>query len=485
MKKTHTTILLQKLLAALMIASSCLFLIFLYHDLAICDDTIWHIKLGEDILSNHRLESTVSHSMHSTPFIQHEWASEILLSVINNISGITGLLFFSALMYFIGFMFCTFKNEFRLEKAVLISLLVFLGFRKTLYIIPDTIGMLLMLLGGAVITSKISVQRKLIYNALITVLIANFHGGVLIGYITQMIIFTVVETIFALRKKQSDIKVAGCLLGQSILCGLINPYGIKLYTYALMLKNENSVSYFYDWQPYHFSGLLPIIAFCILLFSLVYGFYKKIKAGKTFNKNDLLKVSLVILWLIMMLTYQRCINIFIYTLIYQFGEYISEGLSDAGDFIRKHIRLFTGTFAIISVLFLIGSLNIVKHKNIQEKVSSFIPEEVVVKLNSENRTVFNDWNIGGYLIYNNIDVFADGRTDPYLKSYNGGKDIIGEYCNACYYPEVMNQLHSEYNIDTLIFRNNTTQSELYRNIPEWKTEYKSEDLIILYWAENE
>ena len=484
MKETQHTV-LQKTLATLMIVSSCLFLIFLYHDLAICDDTIWHIKLGEDILSNHRLETTVSHSIHNTPFIQHEWASEILLSSINNISGTTGLLFFSALMYFAGFMFCTFKSEFRLEKAVFVSILVFLGFRKTLYIIPDTIGMLLMLFGGAVITSKISVQKKLIYNAILTILIANFHGGVLIGYITQITIFVAIETIFALQKKQSDIKIAVLLLGQSILCGLVNPYGIKLYSYALMLKNESSVSYFYDWQPYHFSGILPITAFCILLFVLAYGFYKKVKMGRTFCKTDLLKVSLVLLWLIMMLTYQRCINIFVYTLAYQLGEYISEGLSDIGNFIRKHIKLFIGIFAIANILFLVGSLNTIKHKNIQEKVNSCIPEKVVVKLNSENRTVFNDWNIGGYLIYSDIDVFADGRTDPYLKSYNGGIDIIGKYCNACYYPDVMKQLHSEYNIDTLIFRNNTTQSELYRNIPEWKVEYESESLIILYWAENE
>ena len=73
---------------------------------------------------------------------------------------------------------------------------------------------------------------------------------------------------------------------------------------------------------------------------------------------------------------------------------------------------------------------------------------ISVLKNEKPKRLYNYYDYGGYLLYNNIDVFIDGRADLYSK-YN-----YKDYYNISVMSRDYNKLIKKYNFDYFIIPNN-------------------------------
>lgn len=442
----------------------------------ICSDTLWHIKIGDWII-NHGIPHTTPYTIHKDlPFMAHEWLFDVGISIFNSIGGYRGLVLISIVICIIGFSIMVFKgNNNVLPKALMVLLISFLGFTKDIYAIPDIIGVIIIISSNFLFLSRIEEKKKYIINAILVVLLVNVHGGSFSAYIAQIILYLFVDIIYLIILKQKvNIKYYSVLISSTFLVGCINPYGISLYGYAFKMLTSNISQYMADWQPYKFLGIGQIF---IYIFCIIFIFAGNKELSK-FNKEDVIKYGIIFLWTAMTFKYQRCINLLTYSLIAFGGDWVSFALIALTKKCKKYMKcLIPLNVVIVTLLF-----GIMLEKNNYNKVSEYtdrtIPRDVIEYLKND-KVVFNYTNLGGYLIYNDINTFIDGRTDPYMIQFNKKNDIVTEHLKACYYSDYMENLVRKYNINILIFNNNTTQSEMYDHNSNYRKVY-SDKKIVLY-----
>lgn len=464
--------LLNTIICILLIIASVL--IIALRSEILCSDALWHLKNGEWIVNN-GLTNTLPYTIHDNlPFMAHEWLFDIVAYGIDTLLGYRGIVIISVMLYVLGFGIMTFyKKENRLEKAFLVFLFGFLGFSKILMFIPDTIGVVLIISSNFIWLSNLDIKKKTIANIVFTILIANLHGATLTAYITQLCLYVFVDGMYYIFKKEkADVKSHLILIGTALASGLINPYGIKTYAYSFYMLGADFANYMVDWQPYSFRGIGPIIVF---VFCMVFMFAGN-KNLKELRKEDVIRYGIICLWLMMTFKYQRCINLLCYSLVAFGGDWIAFGLKSVCKLFKKK-WLSLSVLSVLVIALFTSFIDKHNYSTTSEYVGQTISKEAVDYLKADGKTVFNYLNLSGYLMYENVDVFIDGRTDPYMKSFNKTEDITHEHLKACYYPDCMKELTNKYGFTDIILENNTVISELYKQAG-FKEVYSDEKVII-------
>jgi len=103
------------------------------------------------------------------------------------------------------------------------------------------------------------------------------------------------------------------------------------------------------------------------------------------------------------------------------------------------------------------------------------PSAAVSILNSYNpKRVFNDYDLGGYLIWRGVPTYIDGRTELY------GEDFMVEHnaASALEKPMRFFELLKDYNIDATILRRRTAGSKLLDRLPEWQQVYADDVAVV-------
>jgi len=104
------------------------------------------------------------------------------------------------------------------------------------------------------------------------------------------------------------------------------------------------------------------------------------------------------------------------------------------------------------------------------------PSTAVTILKSYNpKRVFNDYDLGGYLIWRGVPTYIDGRTELY------GEDFMVEHnaASALAKPMRFFELLDQYKIDATILRRQTAGSKLLDRMPEWQQVY-SDDVAVVH-----
>ena len=88
-------------------------------------------------------------------------------------------------------------------------------------------------------------------------------------------------------------------------------------------------------------------------------------------------------------------------------------------------------FLTCSYSFLLYSLNLSSY---DYNISAMYPVATVkyLKNNADysNIKLYNDFNFGSFLEFNDIPVFIDSRAEVYIKEFNGGFDIVSDYLDT-------------------------------------------------------
>ena len=457
---------LSIILGIVAIVSSVLLL--LVHTGIIFDtDSAWHYKVGE-LVSKSGIPTKDTFSIHKgLNFMAHEWLFDVFLFHLKSAFGYKGVIVADFIFLCLAMLISVFysnKNVFL--KSVFFLLFILLNFHKNASFKPDTVAVVLVLLSAITLMSDWSTRKKLIINGLIVLLIANIHGGMLVTVVIQSLVILFAECI---TKKVS--KTTIYCIGQSIIFGCINPYGIKIYTYWFkMLFDSTSVKYIIDWQPYHFNNVLTLIFLALFIALALLGG----KDLKKFTKETVQKYALICMWLVSFLWYQRCINIFLYFLIMLCGDSVVSGL---GFLVKDYVSIFnkikkiliTVSYVVVlsSFTYIALSFQTTFSKNVDNYITdTYFNKEMLSYLNIKGVVPYNFVDSGGYLIYLDKKVFIDGRIDPYIGSF-GNKDILLDSVSCQYYMSDIDALVRNYNINVMIVVKGGFASELLLQSSEW------------------
>ncbi len=383
-------------------------------------DYFWHIKAGEYMFKNGVLTHDVfSWSVNGKYWMSHEWLFEIIIYGFKCIFGNLHILIYSFICILSLLLIIFFSNKKDFLKNPLFGIIWGVLSIVLVYYVQGRPQLLSYILLCLVIwfcmdLYKNKDSKKIYFIPLISILWANIHGGSSnLSYLFCFIFLIVGLFQFDIGKIKSNriskkqlrkFFIVGII---SLLCISINIHGFKMIIYPyLNMADSLMISTISEWRPtslsdinhYHYLFFLVIILFVFLL------------SKKKINLIDL------VLFGICVFLGLKSIRFWSYTYIimsYVIFNYIERRREDPG----------TKTIMIILSCLLIGAF-ITRMDGMMKRLNDYsLSNKLVDTIKAEKpKRLFNMYDYGGELVYNDIKVFIDGRADLYSK-YNY-KDYI-------------------------------------------------------------
>lgn len=403
-----------------------LFMTMLFHK---DSDYFWHIKAGEYMFNNGILTKDVfSWFMNGKYWMSHEWAFDYLIYLLKHLFGCSHLFIYPFVCILGLLLILFFSNKKNYLKNIIFSLVWLVGFLIFCVFIQARPHMMSFLFVALTIwflydLFKNENSKKIYLLPIVTLLWANFHGGSSnLGYLFCLIFVIVGLFKFncgkieatRLNKKQIIKYLSVALICALVIC--INPHGVEMlmYPYSNILDTV-MINFISEWQPTVLSNMSHYPYFILVIFVVFVMLFSKEKIK--FIDLALLGVS-VFLGL-------KSIRFWSYTYIlmnYVIFNYIPERKIDRGT---------------TRILFMLGAIFLgifITNFGILEKEYSkiSISKEMIETIKKESpERLFNMYDYGGELIYNDIKVFVDGRADLYsrynLSDYSNISMLNGDY----------------------------------------------------------
>lgn len=413
-------------------------------------DGYWHYKVGEYIVQNHEIPKEAIFSWYglenNLEWISHEWLFEVLIYLLASIFGFNSIPILSAIITGSLLALITYINFENIKGSPIkiIALAMFVG----LMLVPSTIGRPQIILNWLIMCSILLMSHELknpdnkIWLLVpIMLLWVNVHGGswiLLPFFLLIMILCNCFEFKYGRLKlentdRKTKIKRLFVLLVCLVMVG-VNPHGLKMYLYPFTNASDTTMlKYITEWAPLTFNNLsnllflvLPIIYFVPFVF-----------------RRD--EISIFELLVICAFTFMTFISIRFSTQLtiisfYMITKYIFFKEEKKMEFSYKWIVQL-----LIIYLAYTGGVNS-RHIYKNAYDTSEMPSETLVETIKQGnfKRLYNSYNSGGYLIYNGIETFIDGRADIY------SKDNFEDYASITTCEYKFEEKLAKYNFDALL-----------------------------------
>lgn len=401
-------------------------------------DTLFHIKTGEAIIQQGGLLTTDPFSILGGQHMNlHEWLSEIILYLIYSMLGFWGvqllcvisavLTFYFVLNYVTKHCNTTTSLPLVLFVIILMGTANFFNGRPQIFSLPIFVYVLISLL-EYIDTQNI---KRIIPVPFLAVLYANLHGGASVQLIVLVIIVIGLEFISHLYNKINHKESFFCYKGLflipfTFLGTLINPKGFGVYEYALKIMGNKYTQYIQEWTPLPLGNDITSLLYFLILFGpLIICIITR--SGMRFSK-----LGLCMFYAFSALTTRR---MFFQTSLIIFICYYPVIEQVIINFWAKYIHKALPA-VIIGALLVTGSIKVFNYANNQDALFEQYPVEAVEflksqKIDYDKNHLYNDYGDGGYLIFQDVKVFIDGRQDPYMAEF-GNNNIYQTLCETLY-----------------------------------------------------
>lgn len=434
-------------------------------------DYFWHVKAGEYMFKNKTIltEDVFSWFLKGNYWMSHEWAFDYFIYLLKYVFGQLHLFIYpfictSGLLLIL--FFANKKNYLKNMIFTLFWIIFFLMFCVYLQARPHLISFIFIALTIYFVYDlfKNEDSKKIYFLPVVTLLWTNFHGGssnlsylFCIMFVVMGLFkfnFTKIEAV-RINRKQIIKYLVVALICALVIC--INPHGVKMLIYPYInIVDTVMVNFIAEWQPTVLSDLshYPYFIFiAVLLFIMLFS-KKKIE----FIDLALFGVS-IILGL-------KSIRFWGYTYIimsYVIFNYIPERKMDRGT--CRMILTLSGIFLIMFILGFPDSLKEYKTSVISEEMINVIKQESPERL-------YNMYDYGGELIYNDIEVFVDGRADLYSKRNLSDYDSISRLERD--YVELINN----YDFDYFLVMKNFSINTYLSYSDDYEVVYSEKEMIL-------
>lgn len=393
------------------------------------NDFWWHVKVGEWICTNHQVPTQDIFSWYGTAqelaWTAHEWLSDVVYYLILQFSGEIGVYVFSlaASVVMVALIWNEVK-EYAL-KNLWLSSVFFLALPFVLHTFfygrPHVFSFFLLFFELKCLYRFVEnpKSKSIYFVPLISCLWSNFHGGS--SNLSYLLCFVFViagllpENIGKLVSVKLDRKALlklSAVTVASALAILVNPVGLDVFVYPYVnMADSLMLSVITEWRSPDAKEIGELILYFFPIFALTIGFLI------TDKKIRVIDVLVMLVFLFLFFRSVRFIMLWYIAAAFYAFRYMPE-------FEIKRIKnSYKVILSIIAILLLfnpfVSSFTKI-HKAYTENtlIKKVLSDDMIsfVKKDRPER-LYNDYNFGEALIYNDIPVFYDARADLYAADH--------------------------------------------------------------------
>lgn len=457
------------------------------------NDTFYTIKVGESIVEN-GLDMKDHFSWHKLDYTYPHWLYDIIIYKIYDIGGLHAL-YITAIVTFIiiglTFYFINLKRNKSYFVSLLFSILAIIMLARFIAIRAQLISYLLFLLEIFFIEQLLETGKKRygIGLFILCLLIANLHAAVwpfyfvlMLPYLFEYLVAFITDKIKQKPKlgiftnkieleKNKNIKYLGLIFLISLFLGLLTPIGDVPYTYFIKILEGDTMEYIEEHKALVLIQNLFVIGYLfIMLIPLI---FTKVKV----RLSDLAMMGGLLLMSFMSVRHIAFLGIigmfYLCRLICNIGKINSQQVLD---FILPWYGIFIVTITIVITSGIVYNINS-KQEYIDEmtypvKMVDYMEE----KLDMKEVKLYNEYDFGSYLLYRNIPVYIDSRSDLYTKPFNHKTDIFDECMKIT---ENYGRVFKKYNITHILIYKDTELNQILAASPNYELVHK-EGRFMLY-----
>ncbi len=445
-------------------------------------DTYWHIVAGRWILAHHAVPHVdiFSYSMPGAPWVPHEWLAETIFALLYDQWGWNGLVLATAASTAATLAILTRALLRWLEPAhALAGTAAAWGLTLPhLLARPHILALPVMVLWfAALVEARAHDRAPPLWLAALMCLWANLHGGFALGLAFAALLAG--EALILARDRVARLgalKHWSLFGAASLAAALLTPNGFAgLWLPFHVLGMKFALSVLMEWQSPNFQTLQPLEIWLVVALALTLGFGVKLPPTRIVMLLLLLHMSLAhrrhaeALGFLAPLLVAPALGAFIRARSQRRQMAPLDGaLAElAGGATMRGAAATAIAAAAIGLLFL-------QHPLVR-KPDAYTPVAALDYARTHDLTgrVFNEYGFGGYLIFNGIKPFIDGRADMY------GDAFLKRYTEATHgvtgdLPALLDQYHATWTL----FAARSVAATLMDHLSGWKRVYADDTAVI-------
>jgi len=453
-------------------------------------DFWWHVKAGQIMRDIGWITTDpFAFTREGAPYLASQsWLSEIIMSIVYDLSNITGIIFFRILLTLLALGTLLMIDKKRIFPNAFIVMAAVIALRSTLLDRPQmftfvmlsiTLFLTFKLLDLPSASSKIRSTNLCKYLGLLLlsfILWINFHGGA--AFVTFAFLGAILLQDFWERRKL----ILFLIIPVFLVAALVSPLTTDNYIYLKNLYTDKTAQFILEWRPldavtywkYAFVfWLLPVLSFSLAM-------RKPIASGIIFFAFAHLSIgaSRHIPLLVLVAT-----GLTIYQLKH---SDIWNGWMDK--IVSNKLHALSASIVLILILFFANQpVQTWFDKYDFNSFGTFEPASgayAFVEANEPTGNMFNSYNLGAYLLhrgYPDRKVFVDGRNVDY------GYEFLDKTFKAADDETVWKELEDKYNLTYAFIdykpKKNPDSPYAYRHLnsdPNWSLVYIN-DWVALYY----
>jgi hypothetical protein len=449
-------------------------------------DTFWHVAVGRWILDHGAIPTSdpFSHTMRGTPWMAHEWPTQIVMTLAHEAGGWTLLVALSAFAFACAIALLT-RALLRWLEPIYVLLFAFLAvFMSAGHALarPHFLAMPLLLAWTIELVRARDEQRspRLVFLPLMTVW-ANAHGSFTLG-LALAGAFALEALLEAWPDRAKLLAVArgwGLFVALAAAASLITPHGPRAiwFTWQMLMQYTYALEFIGEWQSPNFHIFQPLELWLLAGLALVLWQGLRLPPMRIVLLAGLLHLAL---------KHNRYIELvgLIGPLVIAapFGAQWRERRAgqpqlSAADAFFARLAVPAGTGACALALFAGGALlSWMSRSAPLDFDPGLAPVRAVQAARHAGITgpVLNTYGWGGYLAYAGIPPFIDGRSelygDAFLKQYREALGLTD--------PDGFEALVKRWGVTWTLLAPGTPAIALMDHLPDWRRVYADEVAVV-------
>lgn len=467
------------------------------------NDTFYTLKIGELILENGIDMKDHFSWITNLPYTYPHWLYDVIMALVYRIKGFDSIWIFNVICYSIIGVLTYFFSKKRSNNYLFSFLLTIMtiAFGAT-FISPraQILSFIIFILEKYFI-DKFLENGKIKYGILIIILstiLVNIH---LATWIFFFVLFlpSIAEHFISLflkkiRKNNKDFTIGRInfktnkyipklllIIFACLFTGFLTPLGTTPYTYIFNQFGGDTLDLIIEYSDITISNCFSFYQYIAVLTFVFLITKEKIDLDDLF-----LLLGLIFMSLIAMRSFAFLLFVGAFALSNYLGK-ITKNMKEST--INKIEYIFNKKYELIvilicfltaSIIFYVGGkMNYVSEKEYPINAVQNIKENY----DFENMKIFNEYSIGAYLLYNDIPVFIDSRSDLYTKPFNKlERDIFNDYIDVIHNLEY-EEIFEEYGVTHILFDKDEMLVKMLSTDENYEEIY-SDNFFVLYEKKN-
>jgi hypothetical protein len=213
-------------------------------------DLAYHLRAGDEILSRGSIPrvDTWTFTGDGLPWVDQQWGSQVILSIVFRFAGWTGLVLLRAVLVGVIFgclLLIAYRRGWSSRNAALLTLGAFVVAATALALRPQLLGMVIFAIVLVLVADRHRHPARLWAIPILVVLWANVHGSFFLAPIVLGLAWLEDRPARATRSH-----LAAGIAMASVIAACVTPFGAAVWAYAIGLSTNPEVTRrVTEWQP--------------------------------------------------------------------------------------------------------------------------------------------------------------------------------------------------------------------------------------------